>query len=479
MRIMIIGMGYHARRIYIPYFMRGVRGCSLVCGLDIFEQKNIIESYLAKNDYMLDIFFTNDLQQDIINKELDDLLLRMVNEHKIDSVIISTEPLMHYKYTKWCLEHNLNILIDKPITAEADISTDLEKALKIQRDYEELKKIYINKKDSGLIKAFSVVSQRRFHPAYIFAKNKIEEVFNRTNCPITSIQVSHSDGQWRFPSEIIDQNYHPYNQGYGKCCHSGYHSFDMVNWFIDSTSRGDKKIDNADVFTNFLRPCDFLAQLNFRDYRKLFNDFDVFNKYSEDDFNNICKDFGEIDAFSNVVFKRGDRIICLGSINLIHNGFSQRNWATVANRDLYKGNGRVRQESYFIEQGPFQSILLASFQSEEINPQNDGNLYDFGGEYHFDIHVFRNSRMFSDWCPHEKYNIQDLWTNIMGGYSRGHQEDARINCINDFIDSVNNGNDSRSDFISHQKSVYLLSAIHQSAIKRRNNSDPVINIKID
>ena len=37
-------------------------------------------------------------------------------------------------------------------------------------------------------------------------KELIREVFTRTNCPVTSFQLFHCDGQWRMPGEIIDWN---------------------------------------------------------------------------------------------------------------------------------------------------------------------------------------------------------------------------------------------------------------------------------
>lgn len=77
------------------------------------------------------------------------------------------------------------------------------------------------------------------------------------------------------------------------------------------------------------------------------------------------KNYGEIDAFINLAFKHKNRIILLGSINLIHNSFSQRG-NLIPNKDLYKGNGRVRHETYTLQQVPFQCIQVISFQSKEV-----------------------------------------------------------------------------------------------------------------
>jgi hypothetical protein len=451
---------------------------NLVCGFDITSQKSVIQKYLNDKGFALPVYYTNELSQDDVSGSLKKQLEELVSAYEVDSVIISTEPLMHYKYAKWALENNLNILMDKPITSERNISTDIKKANKIKGDYDELASEYKNRKQKGFVQAFSLMSQRRFHPAYTFIKDKIEEVFETTNCPLTSIQISHSDGQWRFPTEIVEQDYHPYNQGYGKVSHSGYHSLDMVNWFVGITSKGKKKIDNIDVFSSFVRPVDVISQFTMSDYRRLFSDFDDYNKYDEKEFCNLAKEYGEVDAFCNVAFKKGSTTMCLGSINLMHNGFGQRNWVCADGRDLYKGNGRIRQESYFIEQGPFQSIAFISYQSEEMNLKKNKKSYKFGDEWHLDIHIFRNSKMFPHWKSHEIFSIKDLSNEYMTGYSRGHQEDARVACIIDFFESIKNKTETQSDLLSHKSGTYLLSAVYESEIRKQKGENPLVNIII-
>src|SRR6266702_2013992 len=85
----------------------------------------------------------------------------------------------------------------------------------------------------------------------------------------------------------------------------GYHSIDIINWLISSTESTSKKITGVEVFTSFLRPSDFLHQINYSNYSKIFPDFNKINKYSEKDFLNRTKKFGEIDAFSSMTFMSG------------------------------------------------------------------------------------------------------------------------------------------------------------------------------
>lgn len=148
----------------------------------------------------------------------------------------------------------------------------------------------------------------------------------------------------------------------------------------------------------------------------------------------------------------------------VHNGFSQRNWISAKGRDLYKGNGRVRHESYTIEQGPFQCIIVNSFQSHEIF-KCDINPSSVGGEYHYDIHIFRNSTLFPDFKPYELITMNEIKAQVDLKYSRGHQEDARRNCLEEFISAIEKNIppcDQTSNFLDHELSTQILGAFYQS-----------------
>jgi hypothetical protein len=95
-----------------------------------------------------------------------------------------------------------------------------------------------------------------------------------------------------------------------------------------------------------------------------------------------------------------------------------------------------------------------------------------------DIHVFRNDKLFPDWQNHATYTMKELMSPTLTGYSRGHQEDARLNCIVEFIHQLHGLTSlSRSPLEDHKESVELMSAIYQSASQRKlRNSNPLISI---
>lgn len=475
---LLVGVGYHAKRIYLPY-IKDNEHCNLVACLDLFLEKSKVEQILNSSRISVPCYFTKAHKvSDKLTNEETRALAKIVKKHKVEAVIISTEPLAHYKYTKWALENNLHVLLDKPITTGIDVSTNTRKAKKLFEEYKSLEKVFsLKNKTRNLV--FSLQAQRRHHVGFQTVRSKIIEIAKVSHCPVTFVQAFHSDGQWTFPNEFIHQTYHPYNQGYGKMSHSGYHSLDIALWLALAALPADKTWGYFKLITQFIRPKDVLAQFTKDDYTKFFSDTKKL-RWNSALAKRAGKITGEVDAFSNISLMRGKRIITHINCNALHNSFSRRGWFDSSARDLYKGNGRVRQESYIIEQGPFQSIVINSFQSEEIQR---GHLdpYAVGGEYHFDIHIFRNQSIFPKLRAYEFINMRSLKRVKNYGYSRGHQEDARRNCIQDFYQSILHRvppKKQMSGFLYHSLTTQILSAIYLSAAKQFLGQSGLVRQKI-
>lgn len=484
-RLLLIGLGYHAKRIYFPLikkFYSGL-GFELIAVVDLKEKEEDIKNYLQDKKCHPELIFidSKDVSENDLSKTYKKYLTKYIKDKKIEGVIISTEPLVHFAYAKWALKNNLSILMDKPISTYKDISNSERLAKRLIQDLKILQKMYQEAILRNPHISFSITAQRRFHPAYEKIREIIKDCFEKTNCPVTSIQTFHCDGQWRTPTEMVEQLYHPFMQGYGKCSHSGYHFCDMVIYFLKSAQGGNKRYDNVDIFTNVTRPLDCLEQFNLKDYNNLFGKkvFNKYNHYNERELKKIMPKYGEVDAFSNIAFKKGDKTITLCSLNLNHTGFGKRDWPSANGRDLYKGNGRVRHEMYIIEQGPFQSIHLHSYQAFEVDPSVNGSRkYKVGGESHMDIYVFKNSGMIGGKTI-EIIKLKDIQKQkFLDNKSRGHQEDARAEAFLEFISALKGTmkrSNMRSDLFTHTASVTLLSGIYQSIAAKKHRN---INLKI-
>ncbi|MDF2576534.1 MAG: hypothetical protein K0S74_18 [Chlamydiales bacterium] len=483
--ILLIGFGPHSKRIYYPVICRFAEEMdfNLAMVVELEEKREDIYEYFKSNKPPFELCFippeyqTFDKLHPIIESKLD----LAIQTYKIDGVIIATEPLVHMMYAKWALKSRLSILMDKPISTYQNISTDIKLAKKLLSDFEELKTLYLDaKKDSPLL-SFSLMAQRRFQTSFQLIKQFINTCTEKTNCPVTSIQSYHSDGQWRMPTEIVDQLYHPYMQGYGKCSHSGYHYFDIVPFLLEAGLKGEKYYDNLEINTTFTRPLDLLEQLSLEDYENLFGstEFQKHNKYSRNQLEAIMTHFGEVDAFTNIAFKKGSKIMTLASINLLHNGFGKRDWVTARGRDLYRGNGRVGHEAHIIQQGPFQAIYFQSYKSKSFNNIDEQMLHsdmEVGSESHLQIYVFRNSSMIGG-KEVEVFNIKEL--DRLGNRAPGLDGKAKTQAILEFIQALHGlktSEEMTSDFLTHEAASVIISGIYQSAAMRDSNQNACINL---
>lgn len=482
--ILIIGIGNHAKRIYVPLMHSYSKHLpiNLVMGIELKGREKDIESYLHKKNIPLEMTYLDryDAQKDM-PKDIENTLNDIVKEKNIEGVIISTDPLAHKVYAKWALSQGLNILMDKPVSTRDNASVDLRQALGIEEDYKELREMYdtLQKKKDTI---FTVNVQRRYEIGYQKVFELIKEVSDKFNVPVTSIQAMHSDGVWIFPDEIISQSCHPYNRGFGKCSHSGYHLFDIV-WQLYMAGKIDEKFpDKGEAMTSFLLPDGLLTDINQDDYVDYFgSDYEKLKKIKDVDLPSLYQDYGEIDAFSLIRLLKDNRNICNISINLLHNSFSRRSWM-LPNEDLYKGNGRVKHQSYYIQQGPFQTIQIHNYQANDKQDRNTVDDYKLGGNNHFDIYVFRNSRMFGeDEKPLQVYNLKDLDTENIMDDSKLYHEIAKGPVIQEFIQFLtgNIANEQlKSNITSHEVPVKIMSSIYASHVQQRNGNNPLVGFSI-
>ena len=146
--IILVGLGPHAKRIYMNLFKKYRMSPKVI--VDLKSKRREIESYLEENDFRsVDLYLLDDYKRDNLEltsedkKEIQELIL----QKNIKYAIISTEPKSHFAYAKFFLENDINILMDKPITAPINVNCDTKQALKIKEEYDILCQMYKKKKD--------------------------------------------------------------------------------------------------------------------------------------------------------------------------------------------------------------------------------------------------------------------------------------------------------------------------------------------
>lgn len=485
LRIIEIGFGPHAKRIYAPALQKwGSKfNSELSLVIDLKREEQTIRDYFKGTSLYPEFLFIDPFEGSLPS-EVEKYLNEFVDKNGVQAVIISTEPTVHMAYANWALNKGLNILMDKPVTTRSGVVTDIKTAKQIEDDYKLLLNKY-NKLQQKKETVFVINAQRRFHPGFKLVNELLAEVAQKTNCPITSIQSMHCDGQWRLPNEIVTQTYHPYNSGYGKASHSGYHIFDTVYQFYKNSKLTGKIADSMEIFSSFLQPRGFLYQLNQQDYLNFFGKDYLkvrVRKYNDEMLYKIFKDYGEIDLSALIRLRREKDCIGNISINLLHNGFARRTWM-LPGADLYKGSGRVKHEYHNIQQGPFQNIQIHSYQSKDKHDSNTDEDYKLGGNNHFDIYVFRNCGMTGNKKPMRIITMKDIKNQgpIIGD-DKLVIEQIKHRVVADFLgflQALVRKDQVLSNIDDHLMPAQIMSGVYQSHIRYSQGKNPLVKYKLN
>jgi len=481
-RFMLIGVGPHAKRIYIPHLNELEREgrAKLVCAVDVQANEKEVTAYRDKVCPNVDLafvpFFTSVMPK-LVSEQLAELATRL----RVTCIIISTEPLAHKVYGLWAIEQQLNVIMDKPITTQKGVTTSVEQAIKIGTDYDDLLEAYIELQ-SRQTTFFLITSHRRYHPGLYCTFDMIKEITDKSNCPVTNIISTHCDGMWRLPTEMVDQKYHSFNSGYGKVSHSGYHFLDMVYRFVKAGWTEDKKPDRIEVVSSFAMPAGFQKMFNHEDYKRTFgaDAYEKACKYSDKQLETLMVPYGEIDAALQISFIKDDEPICLAQVNLQHNGFSRRSWIQPG-PDLYKGVGRVKHEFHEIKSGPFQTIVIDSRQANDKHDRSKPSTAKIGTDNHFEVHTFRNSDLLDEAEPLTTYSVQDLDRRYDSKLPGIYSENVKRGILweaTDYLEGKKSLEEMVSNLDDHSVPAHLMSAVYISHVRRKQGLNPVVSIDL-
>ena len=470
-KIIFIGLGRHAKRVHVPLLKKFKQkyNFSIVGVVDLNNKLKDIDNYLKEYGFfqqkLLPVNKEDFSKSDKLFHNKKQALEKEIKKLGANIAIISCDDKYHETYIELCLKNNIHILIEKPLFTQDFSSVNYNKAKKLIAMYENIAVAYKKalKRNPNLL--FSIISQRRYHPAFERIKQEVKEVYEKTNCPITHSKFYHSDGQWRMPDELLEETYHGYNRGIGKCSHSGYHFFDTLAQVMKLIT-DEKRPERVVVESNFVRPNDVLEQINLKDHKKVFKNFKA---KSKSELEKNMANYGEVDASINYSFMRKGKIISFSDLILVHNGFSNRSWFK-PNEELYKWNRRLRHENHTICQGPYQSIHFHSYQSDETKNKKLKYCKDVGGELHFEVHIFRNKKLLKTTKPQfEKLSFDNFKLPNDNFYApRGHQEYSKYLCLEDFFQSLRKGKKTKSNYLDHYHSHLLYSLAYMSGAKDFN-----------
>jgi hypothetical protein len=464
--IALIGVGPHAKRIYLNYFKKYHINLALV--VEIESKKTDTQNYLKSNNFNhTKYFFIPDFvkNQEHLSSKLTVELKAICKTLEITHFIIATEPKAHFMYLEFALKNNIHVLTDKPISVVENM-TKLSSIKKVRKQYYELLDLANNSTANC-----KIMCQRQYHRGYEEVKKVLEEVVKSYQVPITFIDIFHSDGNWEMPHDLDKEN-HPYKYGYGKLFHSGYHFIDLLSDFLKINNRylvGSKKITSGEIFSKVFTPNDEINCVNIEDYKRLFKDQDIPEYYFENS-NFKFKNYGEKNFHGLLSFynKQGFTLTT-ATLNLLHDGVSRRSW--IESRDYYKKNGRIRHERVNIEVGHLLNIQIHSYQSKEISERGE-NEEQVGGLEHFDIYFFKNPLLNDK--PFKEIHLGDLYSEKEKKEFMGYNELSREIFLTNFL----NNKKCRGDIKDQTLAIEILYASAKGIYNHYHSKKKIEKIKI-
>ncbi|MGK7870770.1 Gfo/Idh/MocA family protein [Falsiroseomonas sp. E2-1-a20] len=482
-RIMLAGFGPHAERTYLQHIAelcatgRDVRLCVLV-ELDAAREAVLarLEKYSEKQPDAT--AFISPVCADALDARTEFVLNRLAEQHRINAVIVATPPEAHFAYADWALRRGFSVLLDKPVSSRVDAVSSLRAARGIRHDVVDLVKRYGEARRKGRV-AVLVNAQRRWHPAFRYVRQKVEEVRRLTGHPISHIAAAHGDGQFRLPAEWLDIGYHGYRHGNGKVSHSGYHEIDMILYLLAAGWTARTKPTHLQVHSSFVQPSALLQHMPRDRYVEMFGDeYNAYAPYTDAELAQVAHRLGEVDAFITIELMQHHERQGVARIDLQHNTVSARSWLQPGG-NLYKENGRLKREFWRIDSGPFQSIRIETIQAEDKHDVPGTKGSSIGQCNHLQIVTVRDEKLLGSGRRVEVVDASEL-----GEFDRTRlqSEQVKMAALKEFVDFVEgriDREDLTSDLSDHMLSASVMSAAYESHVRRsRRGSCGWVKVKV-
>jgi len=474
-RLMFVGVGPHATRFYLPALAASGPefGAAVVAAVELEGQGLRAREALATRGHSDATVIEVPPFEGLLPAGTASRLDAVCGELGIGSVIVATEPMAHLGYALWAIERGHSLLLDKPISTRRNAAHDLDAARGIAADFELLAAAC---RRTAAAPVVALCAHPRLPPGGPGVL-ELAETSGQTGCPVTSIHCHHSDGQWRFPMEMLTQEHHSYHHGHGKASHSGHHFLDCawLFWRAGAAAAG-VAADGLRAMASMIPAESHVAQLPRATYERLFGlDYAAVCPLPDDELRprlRRCRNDASGVRSRRLSPNARDRW-ARG-----RPGFSRRAWARPP-ADLYKGNGRVKHEHQRVHVGPFRAIHVHSYQAVDQHDQPDATDLLPGGRNHYEITVFTNTEMIGGAAAVERWQLSDV-TSL--GDERLHIEQIKEGVVEEFL-GVATGRlpaaSLASPLLDHAVPTRLLSALYESHVLLTRGENPVVKVPFD
>lgn len=262
--------------------------------------------------------------------EFDTIIKELQWKYATLKVFVATDPRYHEWYMHYCLIHDIDFLVEKPVMTP-------------MQAWKFAPELYHDKIENLLALAaaktwnFSVMSGARYHE--IFNTDILDVIWSKMEhfvIPITSFHIRTSSWVWNLYNEFQEREDHPYKYGFGVLNHGAYHYIDVLAQCLEFNKRVCDEELSLTLTSFAAHPSDQSARIPRSAYQSFEWQFD-------DDFYNTdtLQWFGETDVVSILCLKNWQgKVITLWTIAFEHTTPCCRNRAQL-DYTIYNKNGRL------------------------------------------------------------------------------------------------------------------------------------------
>lgn len=189
-RLMIAGVGPHARRFYLPAL--AARRADLATAVELEAGRDAARRALSANGLAAEVVTVPRFEHEMPT-EARAALDAAADRLRPAALIIATDPLSHRPYVLWALRRGMHVLLDKPVTARRDAVNSLAAARGIVADLDELLAAWRETRQRRPV-VVSVCAHRRYHPGIEEALKVVADACRRTGCPVTDVHAHDAFG---------------------------------------------------------------------------------------------------------------------------------------------------------------------------------------------------------------------------------------------------------------------------------------------
>ncbi|MGV3043096.1 NUDIX domain-containing protein [Staphylococcus rostri] len=443
MKCLLFGLGRHAQNMYWHYLSNETTFSKIII-VELQSAKTQVEALVADSQTPCETLFLDDSvkYERKLSSEVHKRLHDVVTQEQVTHAIIATEPRSHEMYIDFCLNAQLHILCNKPLTTPMYTNTAVGSS-QISENFQ----AFVEKWQANGDTLFEVQSLKRTHKGYQYVRDTIEQIVKTYNVPINKINISSSSDHWYLPSDTALKETQPYKYGYGTLMHDGYHLIELLTFFTDINKKYGFIEAQKNYHVSDYRPSDF-----FKYYGKAFNEqlsfFDNDDAYHH---LNIIQNFGEFELSAMIDYIDDEHHkIATANLQLTQAGDAQLPTASLSDKEQKP----TYREFLEVSVGPLITIQVISYTSENGQPP------------YFDITIFKNTAILGG-APFEKLTLADIETNA-SRYTRhiGRNQVVSINALDDFFFH----HQSHSNILAHQEEVEILTALHQHMAQKLDMS---------